>query len=44
LWYRRVLEKKQILKHLERAGVKKWDVFLIKSPYAGKDDRWVRWV
>ena len=23
LWYRRVLEKKQILKHLERVGVKK---------------------
>jgi Obg family GTPase CgtA len=44
LWYRRVLEKKQILKHLERAWVKKGDVFLIKSPYAGKDDRWVRWV
>lgn len=44
LWYWRVLEKKLILKHLERAGVKKGDVFLIKSPYAGKEDRWVRWV
>ena len=44
LWYRRVLEKKQILKQLERAGVKKGDVFLIKSPYVGKDDRRVRWV
>ncbi len=44
LRYWRVLEKKQILKHLERAGVKKGDVFLIKSPYAGKEDRRVRWV
>lgn len=44
LRYRRVLEKKQILKQLERAWVKKWDVFFIKSPYAWKEDRWIRWM
>lgn len=42
LRYRRVLEKKKILKQLEHVWVRKGDVFLIKSPYAGKDDRRVR--
>lgn len=42
LRYWRVLEKKKILKQLEHVWVRKWDVFLIKSPYAWKDDRWVR--
>lgn len=42
LWYRRTLEKTRILKELERAWVKKWDIFLVKSPYAGKEDRWIQ--
>jgi len=42
MWFRNVLAKKNILKQLQRAGVKKWDVFHIKSPYATREDRRIR--
>lgn len=43
LRYRRTLEKEKLLSALERAGVRRGDIFFIKSPYAGKEDRWIKW-
>lgn len=41
--YRQRLEELRTLPRMRKQWLKKWDIFLVESPYTGYDERWVRW-